>query len=248
MRKASSGVDLHDREIFGEDITTVERKSNAGRLRAQLRTMIPLRYLKHALNESDEDVVEQWGKQPKWVFFTGQAYFGHNRPCRAATPVNFYCVILAPTVHHKAIDLPTNRSLPETARRTLVEGAKDASFELKTTYDKEAPAQSQGGALRTCPPVSGHAKSHEKPAYGARSAAARDLAQVIHPQCVSLAVHKALQITSARVNVVQSARQKAGTRCPNSTDYLPRALLCQQCCSNKAMNGLKLPQLKIVGA
>jgi hypothetical protein len=44
MRKASSGVNMHGRDIFGEDITAVARKSNAGSLHAPLRTMIPLRY------------------------------------------------------------------------------------------------------------------------------------------------------------------------------------------------------------
>jgi transposase, IS5 family len=63
--------------------------SNAGRPRVSLRVMIALLYLKHAFNESDEGVVERWGETPTWQFFSGQAYFEHNRPCDATTLVKF---------------------------------------------------------------------------------------------------------------------------------------------------------------
>jgi len=48
-----------------------------------------LLYLKHAFNESDEDVVERWGETTAWQFFAGQAYFEHRQPCDATTLVKF---------------------------------------------------------------------------------------------------------------------------------------------------------------
>jgi IS5 family transposase len=42
----------------------VGRKSNAGRPRVPLRTMIALLYLKHAFNLSDEAVVQGWSENP----------------------------------------------------------------------------------------------------------------------------------------------------------------------------------------
>ncbi len=56
---------------------------------ATLRIMIALLYLKHAFNESDEGVVERWGETPTWQFFSGQAYFEHQRPCDTSTLVKF---------------------------------------------------------------------------------------------------------------------------------------------------------------
>ena len=38
--------------------------SNAGRPRLPLRLMASLLYLKHAFNESDEDVCQRWGETP----------------------------------------------------------------------------------------------------------------------------------------------------------------------------------------
>ena len=63
--------------------------SNAGRPRVPLRTMISLLYLKHAINESDEGVVERWRDTPRWQFFLSLAYYEDRLPCDATTLVKF---------------------------------------------------------------------------------------------------------------------------------------------------------------
>ena len=54
------------------------------------RLMVALLYLKHAFNESDEDVIQRWGETPTWQYFSGNDYFEHQWPCdpRAAIPTN----------------------------------------------------------------------------------------------------------------------------------------------------------------
>jgi IS5 family transposase len=88
-RKGGSGVAMPDLDLFGEQVQRAAVPSNAGRPRVPLRTMIALLYLKHAFNESDEGVVQRWGETPTWQFFSGQAYFEHQRPCDATTLIKF---------------------------------------------------------------------------------------------------------------------------------------------------------------
>ena len=88
-RKGRAGVAMPDLDLFGDLVQRAVVPSNAGRPRVPLRIMIALLYLKHAFNESDEAVVERWGETPTWQFFSGQAYFEHNRPCDATTLVKF---------------------------------------------------------------------------------------------------------------------------------------------------------------
>jgi len=89
MRKARADVAMPDLDLFGEKAVRAGSRSNAGRPRVPLRTMIALLYLKHAFNESDEGVVARWGETPTWQLFSGQAYFEHRQPCDATTLVKF---------------------------------------------------------------------------------------------------------------------------------------------------------------
>jgi len=43
--------------------------------------MVALLYLKHAFNESDEEVIGRWGETPTWQYFSGNEYFEHRWPC-----------------------------------------------------------------------------------------------------------------------------------------------------------------------
>lgn len=45
-----------------------------------IRLMVGLHYLKHALNESDESVVERWIENPYWQRFCGFEYMQHEPP------------------------------------------------------------------------------------------------------------------------------------------------------------------------
>jgi len=89
MRKARADVAMPDLDLFGEKAVRAGSRSNAGRPRVPLRTMIALLYLKHAFNESDEGVVARWGETPTWQLFSGQAYFEHRQPRDATTLVKF---------------------------------------------------------------------------------------------------------------------------------------------------------------
>jgi IS5 family transposase len=63
--------------------------SNAGRPRLPTRLMVSLLYLKHAFNESDEDVIQRWGETPTWQYFSGNEYFEHRWPCDPTLLVKF---------------------------------------------------------------------------------------------------------------------------------------------------------------
>ncbi|WP_226462298.1 transposase [Hydrogenophaga taeniospiralis] len=88
-RKARAGQAMPDLDLFGEAVQSVDRKSNAGRPRVPLRTMIALLYLKHADNLSDEALVERWSDSPNMQYFSGMAYFEPRLPCDATTLVKF---------------------------------------------------------------------------------------------------------------------------------------------------------------
>jgi IS5 family transposase len=87
--KVRAGKKLPGIDLFGEQVQMAPVKSNAGRPRVPLRTMIALLYLKHAFNESDEGVVQRWSETPVWQFFGGRAYFDQALPCDSTTLVKF---------------------------------------------------------------------------------------------------------------------------------------------------------------
>jgi IS5 family transposase len=91
--KVRAGKKLHGIDLFGEQIQMTAVKSNAGRPRVPLRTMIALLYLKHAFNESDEGVVQRWSETPVWQFFGGRAYFDQALPCDSTTLVKFRALL-----------------------------------------------------------------------------------------------------------------------------------------------------------
>ena len=92
-RQAKAGKKIEDLDNMGLFGATVFLSgagvSNAGRPRLPLRLMACLLYLKHAFNESDEDVCQRWGETPTWQYFCGQAYFEHRGPCDPTLLVKF---------------------------------------------------------------------------------------------------------------------------------------------------------------
>jgi transposase, IS5 family len=91
--KARAGKKLPGIDLFGEQVELSSTRSNAGRPRVLLRTMIALLYLKHAFNESDEGVVQRWSETPVWQFFGGRAYFDQTVPCDSTTLVKFRALL-----------------------------------------------------------------------------------------------------------------------------------------------------------
>jgi IS5 family transposase len=91
--KVRAGKKLFGIDLFGEQVQVSAGKSNAGRPRVPLRTMITLLYLKHAFNESDEGVVQRWAETPVWQFFGGRAYFDQALPCDSTTLVKFRALL-----------------------------------------------------------------------------------------------------------------------------------------------------------
>jgi IS5 family transposase len=81
-RQVKAGKRVEDLDLFGP-VSTVSGGgiSNAGRPRLPTRLMVALLYLKHAFNESDEDVIQRWGETPTWQYFSGNEYFEHRWPC-----------------------------------------------------------------------------------------------------------------------------------------------------------------------
>ena len=81
-RQVKAGKKIEDLDLFGPvSAVTGGGISNAGRPRLPTRLMVALLYLKHAFNESDEDVIERWGETPTWQYFSGNDYFEHRWPC-----------------------------------------------------------------------------------------------------------------------------------------------------------------------
>ena len=64
-RQVKAGKKIEDLDLFGSvSVDTGGGVSNAGRPRLPTRLMLALLYLKHAFNESDEDVIQRWGETP----------------------------------------------------------------------------------------------------------------------------------------------------------------------------------------
>jgi transposase, IS5 family len=81
-RQVMAGKKIEDLDLFGPvSVVAGGSISNAGRPRLPTRLMVALLYLKHAFNESDEDVIQRWGETPTWQYFSGNEYFEHQRPC-----------------------------------------------------------------------------------------------------------------------------------------------------------------------
>lgn len=81
-RQVKAGKKVEDLDLFGPVSGVVGGgTSNAGRPRLPTRLMVALLYLKHAFNESDEDVIQRWGETPTWQYFSGNEYFEHRWPC-----------------------------------------------------------------------------------------------------------------------------------------------------------------------
>ena len=82
--KDRSGNLAEGLDLFGPTLQPVGAGvSAAGRPRLPVRLMVSLLYLKHAYNESDESVVERWGQDVYFQFFSGQEYFEPRPPCDA---------------------------------------------------------------------------------------------------------------------------------------------------------------------
>jgi transposase, IS5 family len=81
-KKGALGKKIEDLDLFGPfSAVAGGGVSNSGRPRLPTRLMVALLYLKHAFNESDEDVIQRWGETPTWQYFSGNEYFEHQWPC-----------------------------------------------------------------------------------------------------------------------------------------------------------------------
>ena len=89
-RQVRSGKKIEGMDMFGPTQALAgSGVSNAGRPRLPTRLMVSLLYLKHAFNESDEDVIQRWGETPTWQYFSGNEYFEHRWPCDPTLLVKF---------------------------------------------------------------------------------------------------------------------------------------------------------------
>ena len=63
--------------------------SDNGRPAKPIRLMVSLLMLKHIRNLSDESVVEQWGENAYYQYFSGEQCFAAKEPCEASELVHF---------------------------------------------------------------------------------------------------------------------------------------------------------------
>lgn len=77
-------------DLFGTAVLTVGGGVNpAGRERLPIRLMASLRYLKHAFDLSDEEVVARWSENVVWQYFSGLEYYEPRLPCDATQSGQF---------------------------------------------------------------------------------------------------------------------------------------------------------------
>ncbi len=89
-RQVRAGKRVEDVDLFGPAVSVAGAGvATAGRPRLPTRLMVALLYLKHAFNESDEDVVQRWAETPTWQYFSGSEYFEHRCPCDPTLLVKF---------------------------------------------------------------------------------------------------------------------------------------------------------------
>ena len=69
-RQVRSGKRIEGMDMFGPTQALAgSGVSKVGRPRLPTRLIVSLLYLKHAVNESDEDIVHSWGETPTAVLF-----------------------------------------------------------------------------------------------------------------------------------------------------------------------------------
>ena len=89
-RQFRTGKKIEDMERFGPTVAVAGAGfSSARRPRLPRRLMVSVLYLKHAFNESDEDVVQRWVETPSWQYVSGKEYFEHRWLCDSTQLVNF---------------------------------------------------------------------------------------------------------------------------------------------------------------
>lgn len=130
------------------------------------RLLIGLHYLKHAMNESDESVVERWVENPYWQYFCGYEFLQHKLPLHPTSLVKwrhrvgdkldallqetvnvakrvnaiktseFHHVNVDTTVQEKNITFPTDAKLYHRACESLVKQAKKEGIPLRQSYKR----------------------------------------------------------------------------------------------------------------
>lgn len=82
VRKGRTGRILSSDDLFGSSLQIVGgATTQSGRPRLSIRLMASLILLKHTYNESDESVVERWGQDVYFQYFSGLDYFEAKKPC-----------------------------------------------------------------------------------------------------------------------------------------------------------------------
>jgi IS5 family transposase len=88
--KVRAGKKINDSDLFGAtEMIAVAGVSKAGRPCLFTCLMVSLLYLKHAFNESYEDLIQRRGETPTWQYFSGNDYFEHRWPCDPTQLVKF---------------------------------------------------------------------------------------------------------------------------------------------------------------
>jgi IS5 family transposase len=160
VRKAKAGKRMPDLNWFGQGVQAAPKRSNSGRPRVPLRTMMVLLYLKHTFNESDEGVVARCAETSAWHYFCGHVHFEQRQPCDVTTLVKFRKMLgdegmeelLAQTVS-AAVDMKLiapaalasvivdstvqHKAIAHPTDSRLLETAKDAEIDLKQAYAQE---------------------------------------------------------------------------------------------------------------
>lgn len=178
-----------------------------GRPAKPIRLMVSLLMLKHIRNLSDESVVEQWGENVYYQYFSGEQLFANGAPCASSELVHFRNRIgeegaelilkesiringkdsdedqgLADTtVQEKNITFPTDAKLHKKIIKKCWAIAESEKVELRQSYPRVIKKLSIDQRFRNHPKNKGKAKKADKKIKTIAGRLIRDLERKLSP-------------------------------------------------------------------
>lgn len=181
--------------------------SEEGRPAKPIRLMVSLILLKHIRNISDESVVEQWGENAYYQYFSGEKMFAAKEPCEASELVHFRHRIGSEgielifkesiringkdgqdpeattdtTVQEKNVTYPTDSKLHRKIIKKCIAIAEQESIELRQSYKRVLKKLLMDQRFRNHPKNKGKARKADKKVKTIAGRLVRELERKLPP-------------------------------------------------------------------
>ena len=181
--------------------------SEEGRPAKPIRLMVSLILLKHIRNISDESVVEQWGENAYYQYFSGEKMFAAKEPCEASELVHFRHRIGSEgielifkesiringkdgqdpeattdtTVQEKNVTYPTDSKLHRKIIKKCIAIAEQESIELRQSYKWVLKKLLMDQRFRNHPKNKGKARKADKKVKTIAGRLVRELERKLPP-------------------------------------------------------------------